>query len=392
MMMGTDRPYAFMTLGKVKSLGTLTAKGNHNMRVKLSDNVIPELSELNRVYTNIGESWDVEVPEGKTKEEVTFADAFKARIATLPYYQNHKTRPDAVYAYELVMSYTKDDTIDPYAWAEKNMEWVHQTFDRAGDGKSNVLHAVLHMDEPGNPHMHVIVVPIDAECRLNAKSFTNGSRVMRHLQDTYAEAVSECGLQRGVPNSSAKHKDIQKMYANINIVKDNYPMPRDGQTAKEYHGEIQEYIETMMLSGYKELEDNKTRDLQEVDRYRNEAREVIRNDLEANKAVLRHERKLHQQEIDTQQQKLDTLNKDITEAQDQLAILQRQLEATQLVFQNLTEDTEEYEKHKKIRKGVRVLQMLDPEEAEKYIYYTDQIIAYGEEYDIDTIEIEPELD
>lgn len=383
--MGAERPYAFMTMGKVKNLGTLTAKGNHNMRVKQSDNVIPELSELNRIYTDIGDSWDVEVPRGKTQEELTFTDAFNARIKSLPHYQNHKVRSNAVYAYEIVMSYTKDDTIDPYAWAEKSMEWIHQTFDKAKDGKSNILHAVLHMDEPGNPHLHVIVVPIDEEGKLNAKAFTDGSRVMSQHQTTYAKSVKEFGLQRGVSGSSAKHKDIRKLYATLNNVKIDHPMPKEGQSAREYYDEIQEYIETRMLSGYKELEDKKTRDLQEVDRQRQESREFIRKDLEAERAIINHEKKQYQKE-------LTEIKKDFTETKDQFEILRRQLEATQLAFQNLTQDQEDYEKYKKIQKGVHALQVLEPEEADRYLNYTEEVVAYGEEHDIDMLEIEPEID
>lgn len=389
--MAIDRPYAFMTIGKVKNLGTLTAKGNHNMRVMHNDNVISDLSVLNRTYVDIGDSWDVEIPEGKTKEDLTFADAFNNRIKSLPYYQDHNVRSNAVYAYEMVMSYTKDDAIDPYAWAEKSMEWVHQTFDGAGDGKSNVLHAVLHMDEPGNPHLHVIVVPIDENGKLNAAAYTDGSRVMSQLQTTYAKSVEEFGLQRGVAGSSAKHKDIRKLYATLNNVKVNHPMPKEGQTAMEFYNEFQDSMETRILASYKEFEDMKTRTLQELDRKKMEYREFLNKDLEAERAIVKHETRLHEENISKLRNEQAELQQNISNYQEQYDILARQLEAMQLVFQNTTQDQEDLEVHRAIKKGFRAMQELEPDEAEKYEGYINHIIDYGEEHDIDTIEIEPEL-
>lgn len=388
----SSKPYAFMTIGKTKSLGQLTAKGNHNMRVMDNDNVIKELSSLNREYVSIGDSWDVEIPEGKTKDDLTFADAFNSRIKELPHYKNHNVRSNGVYAYEIVMSYTKDENIDPYAWAERSMEWVHKTFDKAGDGKSNVLHAVLHMDEPGNPHLHVIVLPIDENCKLNAMAYTNGSRVMSELQTTYAKSVEDLGIQRGISGSSAKHKDIRKMYASINNVKADYPKPKEGQSAMDYYKEIQEFTETKLLSGYKQVEDMKVRGLQEIDKMKQECNDALQEQIEGTIAIERHKTK----EL---KKKQENLRSSIDNYQDQYNALCKQLEAVQLVFQNNTRDQEELEEYRRMKRGITAMMQLEPEKAAQYQEYLDYLGEYGDEYghdyadhDIDTIDVESELD
>lgn len=379
-----DRPYAFMTISKIKNFGQLTAKGNHNMRVMHNDNVIEDLSVLNRVYTDIGDSWDVTIPDGKTKEEVTFTEAYQDRIKSIPYYQDHNIRSNGVLAYEIVMSYTRDESIDPYQWAEKSMEWLHETFDHAGDGKSNVLHAVLHMDEPGNPHIHAIVVPIDEHNRLSSKAYTNGSRVMSHYQSTYAESVKEFGIQRGVAGSSAKHKDIRKLYATLNNVKADYLKPQEGQSAMEYYQEMHEYIEEKILSRYKEAEDLKVRGMQEVDRMMADARDAIKEDAEAERALFNHETKKLQQEQ-------TNLRQSISNYQAQFDELSRQLEAVQTVFQNTAQTQEELEEYHRIKKGLRVMSELEPEKAEQYQQYLNYLGEYGEEYDLEE-DVSPEYE
>ena len=387
--MASDRPYAFMTIEKIKNLGQLASMGNHNMRLKHNDNVIEELSVLNREYTKIGDSWAIKT--SNEKSDISFADVFNSRIAELPYYHNHKIRSDNVLAYEIIMSYTKDESIDPYEWAERSMKWVHQTFDRAGDGKSNVLHAVLHMDEPGNPHIHAIVVPIDEDGKLNAKAFTNGSRIMSQLQTTYAKSVEELGIQRGVTGSSAKHRDIRKMYASINNVKADYPKPKDGQSAMDYYKEIQEFTETKLLAGYKEVEDMKVRGLQELDRMKQDYNEALHEQIEGTVAIEQHKT------IQLRKQQKE-IKKSVDNYQNQYDALCKQLEAVQMVFQNTTRNQEELEEYRRMKKGITAMKALEPEKAAQYQAYLDYLEEYGEEYgdkyeehDIDTIEVESEL-
>ncbi len=369
-----NKPFAFMTIRKIKNSGQLTSIGKHNTREEDKDNIIKELSELNKEYVSLGDSWDV--PEG-----CTFNDALEARIETLPYYKNRKIRADGVKAYEIVMSYTKDSSIDPYAWGEKSIEWLRENFDRAPDGKSNILHAVLHMDEPGNPHIHAVVLPIDEKGHFNARSFTGGSRVMSELQDTYADSVKEFGLRRGVMNSTAKHKDIAKLYAEINSVKANYPKPKENQSAIEYYREIQDYTESVMLAGHKEISETKTRMIQQMDEERNDMRIAIKEDMEAELALSSHKLKKIKKEFDETAEAKVSLD-------DMIAELRKELDAVNVVFRNNTIQKEELEEYEKYKKGIVSLQKNDPEYAEYIQGEMEYVKKYGKEHSIDEQEMQ----
>ena len=97
-----------------------------------------------------------------------------------------------------------------------NMRWLHETF-----GKENVVSCVLHTDEK-TPLLHATIVPIvtaerqrrerEGERKYNTKS---GPRLsaddvlkrakLREYQNTYAAAMSEFGLKRGIVGSTARH-------------------------------------------------------------------------------------------------------------------------------------------------------------------------------------------
>lgn len=101
-------------------------------------------------------------------------------------------------------------------WMEANLRWLNETF-----GKENVVSCVLHMDEK-TPHLHATIVPIvtferqrrerEGEKKYNTKS---GPRLsaddvlkrarLREYQDTYAAAMREFGLKRGIVGSTARH-------------------------------------------------------------------------------------------------------------------------------------------------------------------------------------------
>jgi len=60
------------------------------------------------------------------------------------------------------------------------------------------------------------VVPITQDGRLSAKEFIGNKTKMSADQDTFAEAVKEIGLQRGIKGSKAKHQTIKQYYARVN--------------------------------------------------------------------------------------------------------------------------------------------------------------------------------
>lgn len=119
-------------------------------------------------------------------------------------------------------------------WAESSVRWAKETF-----GEENVVGAHLHMDEQ-TPHLHVTVVPIvtterkkkASETRVHKRYRTKSGNAPRlsadsimtrenltHFQDTYAEAMAQFGLERGIRGSEARHVDQHEYYRQCQIEK-----------------------------------------------------------------------------------------------------------------------------------------------------------------------------
>ena len=116
-------------------------------------------------------------------------------------------------------------------WCSDNLKWLRETY-----GKLNLVSAVLHMDEK-TPHIHATVVPIvTGERRKARQEERNGKKKYRkknpqdvrlcaddvmarhklkHYQDTYAQAMSKYGLQRGVDGSLARHVSTSQYYKEL---------------------------------------------------------------------------------------------------------------------------------------------------------------------------------
>lgn len=115
-------------------------------------------------------------------------------------------------------------------WCNDNLRYLADTF-----GRENIVSAVLHMDEQ-TPHIHATLVPIvkgerkrkkkeeQVKKRYRKKS-TDAARLcadeimtrtkLKSYQDTYAQAISGYGLQRGINGSEAKHITTRQYYRDL---------------------------------------------------------------------------------------------------------------------------------------------------------------------------------
>jgi hypothetical protein len=133
-----------------------------------------------------------------------------------------------------------------------------------------VIYSTLYATKTsrGNIHIHAIVIPIDENCKLNAKRYTNGSWVLSAMQTSYAKAVENLGLERGLAGSSAKHKDIRKLYAELNRAKADVPQPKENETAAQYYQRAMQELETMRLSIEHERNKKAAEQKRKLDEYR----------------------------------------------------------------------------------------------------------------------------
>lgn len=118
---------------------------------------------------------------------LNYWDAIQKRIRTLSYYDSHKVRRNAVLAYSIYLTCSQEAEVDLQGWVAANLAWLHNAFDRAPDGVSNILEVIYHTAPA--PHLHALVIPIDPRGHLCASFFTNGSIAMAQLQASYARQM-----------------------------------------------------------------------------------------------------------------------------------------------------------------------------------------------------------
>lgn len=196
----------------------------HIARTKMPPNAIPELTYLNEEL--------VEFPEGVADR--TEAINHRLEHAGL----TRKIGTNQVRVIRVMLTGSQEDMKRIAqegrlkAWCADNLKWLRKTF-----GAENVVSAVLHMDET-TPHVHAAVVPIVTgerrkirkmqpekpdKRRYRTKSAARPrlcaddvmSRIkLKEYQDTYAQAMTKYGLQRGIDGSKARHVTTQEFYRN----------------------------------------------------------------------------------------------------------------------------------------------------------------------------------
>lgn len=338
--------YAFVDIQKVKSFGQLSAKNTHNCRLTDIDNVISELSGNNEDL--------VPLPQ-KDGHTMSYVEAWNQRMKDVTGGQNRNVRKNAVLAYEVVLTYSRDESIDVERWKQENVKWLKKIFDVAPDKKSNILHMVYHADETGNVHCHAIIVPIDNRGHLNAKYFTNGSKAMSALQTSYGEAMKPLGLQRGVAGSSARHQDIRKMYATLNNAI-TLPEVQQGETAKSYKERVEEDIQIRYAVAKKSIDDAQAKHTRKMDEERNFFYNELKNEVQANQTLIQNETKGFNA-------KKKKLQEEISEYEKMIEQLQKDILEEKLRYQNREQQQEKLEFYDALAKGLELVGQTNPEEA-----------------------------
>ena len=132
-------------------------------------------------------------------------------------------------------------------WTDANLKWLRDTF-----GEENVVSCVLHMDEK-TPHLHATVIPIvmgerkrksregekkyrtQTRPRLSADDVMGRARLSNY-QNTYAEAMREFCLQRGVVGSTAKHQSNGEYYRQQMLQYENDIVRLSAEVEKAHEG------------------------------------------------------------------------------------------------------------------------------------------------------------
>jgi len=173
------------------------------------------------------------------RELITFPDGVENRTQAIQHRLDtagltHKIGNNQVRAIRVLLTGTHDDMERITSegklnkWCDDNLRYLADTF-----GKENIVSAVLHMDEQ-TPHIHTTLVPIvkgerkkkeEQVKKRYRKKPTDTARLcadeimartkLKSYQDTYAQAMSGYGLQRGIDGSEAKHIPTRQYYRDL---------------------------------------------------------------------------------------------------------------------------------------------------------------------------------
>lgn len=197
--------YAIMRCAKLKTLGSVAASLQHNFR---------ERETLNADASK--------TPDNEHLITSTTDKAMGILRDKLP----EKRRKDAVVVVEYLFTTSPEwaknaSEDDQRRFFNRSMKWLQDKY-----GNENIIAATIQRDET-TPHLSAFVVPITRDGRLSAKEYIGNKSKMSADQDTFAKAVSELGLERGIKGSKAKHQKISQYYARVNNVKPINPQVID---------------------------------------------------------------------------------------------------------------------------------------------------------------------
>ncbi|EAO3132345.1 plasmid recombination enzyme [Salmonella enterica] len=185
--------YAIMRCKKLSGMGSVAAALQHCYRERGTPN-----ADASRT------------PDNEHRAARSTDEAMGRLRKLLP----EKRRKDAVLAVEYVM------TASPEWWAKATPQQQAAFFDQAQGwlaakyGADRIITASIHRDE-ATPHLSAFVVPLTQDGRLSAKEFIGGRDKMRADQTSFAEAVRDLGLERGIEGSRATHQRVRSYYGAI---------------------------------------------------------------------------------------------------------------------------------------------------------------------------------
>jgi hypothetical protein len=146
---------------------------------------------------------------------MSIPDAVEHRI------ENGKTkgkavRKDAVKYISHILSGSHEDMKEIFKDKSKAEDWVRENFKFVASefGKENIIRFDLHLDEK-TPHIHCVTVPITPDGRLSAKEVIGDRIVLQQRQNSYAEAMQQFGLERGLRDTGVRHEDVKEYYKRV---------------------------------------------------------------------------------------------------------------------------------------------------------------------------------
>jgi len=186
--------FAIYRFEKLNDWGKVAAMGKHNERTRDTPNADPQRRYMNERLAGSGD-WEADV-----RRVMDGAKIYKNSVLT----------------YDLMLSASPKwfETASPdqiREWQRRSMDWIRGTF-----GEERIAAAIVHRDET-TMHIQAAVVPVVEDQKrgrhLAASRWTDGKGKCTGLQTSYALAVADLGIERGIQGSQAKHQSQHRWYA-----------------------------------------------------------------------------------------------------------------------------------------------------------------------------------
>ncbi len=195
-------PHAIARIAKLKA-GNVGSSEQHTKRVRKTPNANPEIDNIRFIG------------QPETSDSPTLETLVRQRIG------EQTIRKNAVLCVEMLLTaspeyFRPDDPSKAGYYHPERLEDFQRTVhkwldDQYGD---RIVRAELHLDE-ATPHVHAYLVPLDERGKLNCRGLFGGRQKLSKFQDSYAEAMSPLGLERGIKGSRARHTQVKEYYAAV---------------------------------------------------------------------------------------------------------------------------------------------------------------------------------
>lgn len=208
--------YAILRTAKLKTAGNCGGLNNHLERKMEVPNADKDLSYLNKRHIGSGDlAADVSdriKSAGIEKPRKNAVLAIEHLMAASPEAFRFKKGSHQQTGKPTLLG-PKEDWEKWRAFEKNCHQWLKDQY-----GEKNIVNFTTHLDEQ-TPHIHAIVVPIDAKGKLNCRDYLGGREKMRGLQDSFAQVHQALGLERGIKGSKATHTTVKEFYAHANEYK-----------------------------------------------------------------------------------------------------------------------------------------------------------------------------
>ena len=368
----------YVVLHLDKSPGNESAMTDHIERKVIAPNVDPTRTHLNKEL--------IEFPEGVTNR----TEAIQHRLENAGL--SRSVGKNQVQVIRFILSGSTEDMLRIQGegklddWCRDSMDWIKEEY-----GEKNVVAATLHLDEDV-PHIHVAVVPIvqgerrkkksnkeqEAPKRQYKKKDINRPRLcaddvmtkekLIHYQDSYAEAMAEYGLERGIKGSEARHISTSEHFRNQKVESNNLQ------------------IDIALLLQQKEVEQKALEEIKsqkKTEKLKNSAADVGSTIIEGIGSMIGTSKvKKQQQEIENLKEEKDGLVQEVKELKQDMQTLRKEHEtAFEKVKQELKKIHDLFPKLKELLWIERVLQVMKfPESLIKNILDMKPVRFKGEIY------------